>query len=39
MMADIIRAEYKCDLGILNGGCLRANSVMEKGVIKNLFIG
>jgi 5'-nucleotidase len=39
MVADIIRSEYNCDFGILNGGCLRANGVFDKGVIKNLFIG
>ena len=39
LLADIIRSEYNCDFGILNGGCLRANSVIDKGVVKNIIIG
>lgn len=30
--ADIILTEYNADFGLANGGCLRANSVFEKGL-------
>jgi 5'-nucleotidase len=38
MIADMIRTEYKCDFGLINGGSIRANSVLPKGIIKNKYI-
>jgi 5'-nucleotidase len=39
MMADLIRSEYNADFGLSNGGSLRANCVIQKGMLRNGFIG
>lgn len=38
-MADIIRGEYDSDFGLTNGGSLRANCVINKGILKVGFLG
>ena len=37
-LSDLIKNELQADLSLANGGCLRANSIIEKGLIKMRFM-